>query len=327
MMKKLFFFLALLLPIGAWAKEVSIASQDWTAAGEFLPEGTGATCTLTADGLAIYNPKVQTDAYKPQTVIGGGELTLKTDHYYKVRLTVKVPTKGKYTVCLGNWKSSQGYEVQATASNDFQEFEVEFGPYPKNLTGAHVLFQSGFVKGTTIVQNVQVLDVTNGETLLVEKNWISPFWFADEGTGATCRMVTDGVSIYNPKVQKELYTPQTEVLQGAKLKENHTYKVVFDAKIPSNGELQANMGNGDFQQQYSVPVTANNDFQEIEVMFNDFPESLDNVRVLFQNGKIKGTSIVRSVQIIDLGDIKVPLKYRYNPDEHTAKVIKNPSVW
>lgn len=323
-MKKLFFFLALLLPIGAWADEILIANQDWTAAGEFLPEGTGATSTLTADGLAIYNPKVQTDAYKPQTVICGGELTLKTDHYYKVRLTVKVPTNGKYIVCLGTWGSSQGTEVQATASDDFQEFEVEFNEYPYNLTEAHILFQSGFVKGTTVVQNVQVLDVTNDETLLTEKNWISPFWFADEGSGATCEMVADGVAITNPKVQSEHYAPQTEVLQGAKLQENHTYKVIVEAKIPSNGELQINMGNGDYYEQYSVPVTANKDFQNIEVMFNDFPETLDNVGVLFQNGRIKGTSIVRNVQIIDLGDIPVPLKYRYNPDEGTATVIKDP---
>ncbi len=323
-MKKLFFFLALLLPIGAWADEVLIANQDWTAAGGFLPEGTGATSTLTADGLAIYNPKVQTDAYKPQTLIGGGELILKTDHYYKVRLTVKVPSNGKYVVCLGTWASSQGYEIQATASDDFQEFEVEFNEYPYNLTEAHILFQSGFVKGTTVVQNVKVLDVTSDETLLIEKNWNSPFWFADEGSGATCEMVADGVAITNPKVQSEHYAPQTEVLQGTKLQENHTYKVIVEAKIPSNGELQINMGNGDYNEQYSVPVTANKDFQNIEVMFNDFPETLDNVGVLFQNGRIKGTSIVRNVQIIDLGNIPVPLKYRYNPDEETATVIKDP---
>ena len=84
------------------------------------------------------------------------------------------------------------------------------------------------------------------------------------------------------------------------------------------------MGNGDYAEQYSVPVTASKDFQNIEVMFNDFPNTLDNVGVLFQNGKIKGTSIVRYVQINDLGDIPVPLKYRYNPDEETATVIKDP---
>ena len=324
-MKKLFFFLALLLPIGAWAKEVSIASQDWTAAGEFLPEGTGATCTLTADGLAIYNPKVQTDIYKPQTVIGGGELTLKKDHYYKVRLTVKVPTKGTYQVCLGTWESSQGYKVQATASNDFQEFEAEFNEYPYNLTGAHVLFQSGFVKGTTIVKNVQVLDVTNGETLLVEKDWTSPYEFwAKEGTGASCKMVANGVAITNPRVQSENPDIQTMVLKGATLQENHTYKVIIEAKIPSDGNLQVLLGTTDYYQEPAVPVTASDDFQTIEVLFQDFPLYEENAFVKFQNGGIKGTSIVRYVQINDLGDIPVPLKYRYNPDKGTAKVIKNP---
>lgn len=325
MMKKLLFFLALLLPIGAWADEVLIASQDWADCGEFNSyEGTGATRARMADGLAINNPKVQTEIWTPGIVICGGDLTLKKDHYYKVRLTMKVPSDGTYTLVLGCWGPSQGHGFQATASDDFQVFEIEFHEYEYDLVEAHVCLLTGWVAGTTIIQDVQVFDVTNGETLLEEKNWISPFWFDDGGTDATCEMVANGVAIINPKVQSELYTPQTEVLQGAKLEENHTYKVIVEAKIPSNGELQVNMGNGDFQQQYSVPVTASKEFQNIEVMFNDFPETLDNVRVLFQNGGIKGISIVRYVQINDLGDIPVPLKYRYNPDEETATVIKDP---
>ena len=322
-MKKLFFFLALLLPIGAWANEVLVASQDWVTPW-FDNGGTNATCALTADGIAITNPKVQTDMWTPQTEICVGNLTLKKDHYYIVRLTIKVPSNGTYFMHLGSWESYDECDFTLNASDDFQVIDLKFDEYHYNVDDAHVLFQSGYVKGTTVIQNVQVLDVTNDETLLVEKNWISPFWFDDGGTGATCEMVADGVAITNPKVQSELYTPQTEVLQGAKLEENHTYKVIVEAKIPSNGELQVNMGNGDFQQQYSVPVTASKEFQNIEVMFNDFPETLDNVRVLFQNGGIKGISIVRYVQINDLGDIPVPLKYKYNPDEETATVIKDP---
>ena len=322
-MKKLFLFLALLLPIGAWANEVLVASQDWVTPW-FDNGGTNATCALTADGIAITNPKVQTDMWTPQTEICVGNLTLKKDHYYIVRLTIKVPSNGTYFMHLGSWESNDGCDFTLNASDDFQVIDLKFDEYHYNVDDAHVLFQSGYVKGTTFIQNVQVLDVTNDETLLVEKNWISPFWFDDGGTGATCEMVANGVAITNPKVQSELYTPQTEVLQGAKLEENHTYNVMIEAKIPSKGELQVNMGNGDFQQQFSVPVTASKDFQNIEVMFNDFPETLDNVRVLFQNGGIKGISIVRYVQINDLGDIPVPLKYKYNPDEETATVIKDP---
>ncbi len=323
MMKKLFFFLALLLPIGAWADEVLVASQDWVTPW-FENGGTNATCALTADGIAITNPKVQTDMWTPQTEICWGNLTLKKDHYYIVRLTIKVPSNGTYFMHLGSWESNDGCDFTLNASDDFQVIDLKFDEYHYNVDDAHVLFQSGYVKGTTVIQNVQVLDVTNGETLLAEKNWISPFWFADEGSGATCEMVADGVAITNPKVQSEHFAPQTEVLQGAKLQENHTYRVIVEAKIPSNGELQINMGNGDYAEQYSVPVTASKDFQNIEVMFNDFPNTLDNVGVLFQNGKIKGTSIVRYVQINDLGDIPVPLKYKYNPDEGTATVIKDP---
>ena len=323
-MKKLLFFWALLLPLGAWADEVVIASQDWTIT-DFLPEGTGATCTLSADGIAITNPKVQTDIWTPQTVICRGIQTLKKNHYYKVRLTMKVPSDGTYQVSLGSWASTQGYMFQATASNDFQEFEVEFPEYAYDLADTHVLLRTGYVKGTTFVKNVQVLDDTDGEILLAEKDWTSPYEFwAKEGTGASCTMVANGVAITNPRVQSEIPDIQTMVLKGATLQENHTYKVSIETIIPSDGNLQVLLGSFDYYEEPAIPVSASNDFQIIDVVFQDFPLSEEDAFVKFQNGGIKGTSIVRYVQVVDLGDIPVPLKYRYNPDNGTAKVIKNP---
>ena len=325
-MKKLFFFLALLLPIGAWADEVLIASQDWADCGEFISyEGTGATRARMADGLAINNPKVQTEIWTPGIVICGGDLTLKKDHYYKVRLTMKVPSDGTYTLVLGCWDPSQGHGFQATASDDFQVFEIEFPEYEYDLVEAHVCLLTGWVAGTTIIQDVQVFDVTNGETLLEEKDWTSPYeFYANEGTGASCTIVADGVAITNPRVQSENPDIQTMVLKGATLQKNHSYKVIVEAKIPSDGNLQVLLGTTDYYQEPAIPVTASDNFQTIEVLFQDFPQYEENAFVKFQNGGIKGTSIVRYVQINDLGDIPVPLKYRYNPDEGTATVIKDP---
>lgn len=325
-MKRLFFFLALLLPIGAWADEVLIASQDWADCGEFISyEGTGATRARMADGLAINNPKVQTEIWTPGIVICGGDLTLKKDHYYKVRLTMKVPSDGTYTLVLGCWDPSQGHGFQATASDDFQVFEIEFPEYEYDLVEAHVCLLTGWVAGTTIIQDVQVFDVTNGETLLEEKDWTSPYeFYANEGTGASCTIVADGVAITNPRVQSENPDIQTMVLKGATLQKNHSYKVIVEAKIPSDGNLQVLLGTTDYYQEPAIPVTASDNFQTIEVLFQDFPQYEENAFVKFQNGGIKGTSIVRYVQINDLGDIPVPLKYRYNPDEGTATVIKDP---
>ena len=81
------------------------------------------------------------------------------------------------------------------------------------------------------------------------------------------------------------------------------------------------MGGGDYSEQYAVDVAASSDFQDIEVLFQDFNENLEHVSVLFQNGKIKGTSIVQSVRIVDLGDITVPLKYNYISGKY-AEVIQ-----
>lgn len=303
-----------------------VGEEDWADCGEFNSyEGTGATCARMADGLTINNPKVQTDMWTPGTVICRGDLTLKKDHYYKVRLTMKVPSDGTYSVVIGGWYPSQGHEFHATASDDFQVFEFEFPEYEYNLVEAHVRILTGWVAGPTIVKNVQVLDVTNGETLLAEKDWTSPYEFwAKEGTGASCTMVPDGVAITNPRVQSENTDIQTMVLKGATLQENHSYKVTVEAKIPSDGNIQVLLGNADYYQEPAIPVTASDDFQTIEVLFQDFPQYEENAFVKFQNGGIKGTSIVRFIQVIDLGNIPVPLKYKYNPDEGTAKVIKDP---
>ena len=288
-------------------------------------EGTDATCEVTAEGLALYNPRKQEQLWTPQTSVTDDCLTLVEGHHYKVRLTAKVPSNGSYQVQLGSWGGYDQYEIEATAGSEPQIIEIEFPDFCCNVDGdGHVVFQNGFVAGTTVVQNVEVIDMTDGENVVAEQSWTGPYWFGDEGTGATYEMTAEGLAITNPQVQSELWQPQTSVLRGAKLQENHSYKVIFDAKIPSDGDLQVNMGNGDFNQQYAFPVKASEDIQRIEVMFNDFPETLDDVHVLFQNGGIAGTSIVRNVWIIDLGNIPAELKYRYNPDEGTATVIKDP---
>ena len=300
-MKKLFFFLALLLPIGAWADETVIAEKNWISPYFFIDEGVGATCNTTSEGLSITNPAVQTEVYKPQTGVLQA-INLEKDNDYIVRITAKIPSDGKIQVNMGNWESCEQYEKVVVASDDDQVIDIDFTDYAFTIEDAHILFQSGWIKGTTIIKNVEVIDKTNEEKVIAERNYTSPYWFADEGTGATYEMTSDGVAITNPAVQAEMYTPQTSVLDatGVTLKRNHSYKVIITAMIPSSGQLQVNMGGGEYYEQYSVDVAASSDFQDIEVLFQYFNENLEDVHVLFQNGKIKGTSIVQNVRIVDL---------------------------
>ena len=243
-MKKLFFFLALLLPIGAWADETVIATKIWTSHFLFV-DGVGATCNTTSDGLSITNPAVQADLWKPRTGVLQA-FNLERDNDYIVRITAKIPSDGKIQVYMGSWESGEQYEKVVQASNDVQVIDIDFPDYSVAVKDAHIQFLSGGIKGTTIIKKVEVIDKTNNEKVIAERDFTSPYWFGDEGTGATYEMTSVGIAITNPAVQAEMWTPQTTVLDAdVTLKRNHTYKVKVYAKIPSSGQLQVRMGGGD----------------------------------------------------------------------------------
>ena len=241
-MKKLFFFLALLLPIGAWAGETVIATDHWAGPYFFSDDGVGATCNMTSEGLAIYNPKVQELLWTPQAMVIA-DMTLEENHTYKVIVSAKIPSAGKLQLNLSNWESDWDKSISVNASSNFQDFEFLYENCPYYTESGHVMFQNGGIKGTSIVRNVKVLDMTNSGKVIAEKSWDAPYWFDDEGTGATCTITDEGLAITNPNVQEELWKPQTWVLKYAKLKHSHTYKVVVNAKIPSDGFLQVQLGS------------------------------------------------------------------------------------
>ena len=308
-----------------------IAEKDWSAPYWFeSSEETGATYEMTADGVAINNPQVQENYWTPQTLVLDNA-TLEENHSYKVVINAKIPSDGQLQINMGSWGFAQQYDFPVTGSDEFQDVEVVFDDFPSNEEGVHVLFQNGGIAGTSVVRNVKIIDLTDNENVVAEHDWASPYWTGDyDDIGATYEMTSDGVAINNPQVQEHYWMPQTSVLDYATLEENHSYKVVINAKIPSDGQLQVNMGNWEFSQQYDIPVTGSDEFQDIEVLFDEYPESIDNVHVLFQNGGIAGTCVVRNVKIIDLGDIPADLMYCYysvimnNVKELTATVIKNP---
>lgn len=310
-MKKLFFFLALLLPIGAWADETVIAERDWTGPSWFNGEGTDATCGMTAEGVTITNPIEQSDYWTPQMCIVDG-ITLQEGHTYKVLITAKVPSGGVLYVQLGSWEDDSDdniyYDrnVNIEASSEFQDIEILFDDFPVDTKKGHVLFQTGYITGTSTVQYVSVTDVTDEEKIIKELDLTGPLWFKDEGTGATCGMTTDGVTITNPAEQSQYWSPQMNVLDNFKLKKYHSYKVVINAKIPSNGLLMVQLGIwGDTEEEniyedVGTYVEASEEFQDLEFTYNKYPANSEKCHVLFQNGLIPGTCTIKSIKVIDL---------------------------
>ncbi len=328
-MKKLFTLVAMaLMAVGANAQTL-IAEQDWTGGyeGDYpfwfgSSEGTDATIASDADGVALTNPRKQDQIWTPQTIVLGDVLTLEEDHNYLVRLTVKVPQDGTYQVQLGSWATNFQYEVPVTASDDWQVIDVEFNEYggTTDENAGHVVFQNGWVIGTTIVKKVEVFEVSEGgeepvepagEVMLAEQDWNGgyegdyPFWFgSSEGTDATIASDAEGVALYNPRKQDQIWTPQTIVLGDVlTLEEDHNYLVRIEVKVPEDGTYQVQLGSWATNFQYEVPVTASDDFQTIDVEFFEYGGTTDENagHVVFQNGWVTGTTIVKNVKVFEVG--------------------------
>ena len=307
-MKKLLFLMALLLPMGVWADdETVIAERSWTGPSWFNAEGTEATSGMTSEGVTITNPTEQRDYWKPQMCVVDG-IILKEEHNYKVLITAKVPSGGRLYVQLGSWEDDgdniyYDRSVDVEASNEFQNIEVLYNGFPADTKKGHVVFQTGLITGTCTVKNVQVIDITTDEEEIIEElDLTGPYWFNDEGTGATCAMTPEGVAITNPEEQAALWKPQMSVLENFKLNKYHSYKVIINAKIPSDGYLQVQLGSWENDCLKDIPyfAEASDDFQDIEIVYEYFPIFAEDGHVVFQTGGIVGTCIVKSVKIIDL---------------------------
>ena len=289
------------MPTMTWA-DTTIAEKVWPLGSWLISnEDVGATCKMTSDGLAITNPGVQEEAWTPQAIVLEG-FSLKKGRDYVVRLNVKIPASGKLQVNMGGWEFYEQYVVSVKKKTDSQVIDVDFPEYGETFEGdAHVLFQNGKIKGTTVLQEIQVLDVTTGDTTVVAEYG---YWFGDEETGATCKITNNGLSIKNPQVQTDYWTPQTLVLQNLKLQKNHTYKVIFDAIVPSSGYLYAQLGHWTDEGYISdnpIWVEGSNEFQEYEFCIENFPIDVEDGHVLFQNGYIEGTCVLRSVRVVEIG--------------------------
>jgi hypothetical protein len=120
----------------------------------------------TAEGLALTNVTLKGESWASQvTVIKDFDLEL--NHNYIVRLTLKAPSDGTYTVRMGNWGASFLYDLPVAGSDDWQVIDIQFPDFggdveyeTGNLTeSCFVMLQFGCVVGTTVVKKVEVYEV------------------------------------------------------------------------------------------------------------------------------------------------------------------------
>lgn len=134
--------------------------KEFPYLGLFSYEGTGATLEMVSDGVAITNPRRQDAIWTTQSLVTDDCLTLENSHSYIVRLTLKAPSDGEYQVQLGNWGTWRWHNVVYVSSSDeWQVIDVEFPKFDGTVEGdGHVVFQNGFVVGTTILKSIEILE-------------------------------------------------------------------------------------------------------------------------------------------------------------------------
>ena len=124
----------------------------------------------TAEGLALVNPELQEYSGQVWALINAGGFSLEEGHDYVVRLTMKVPSDGTYTVNLGSWTTNYSHEVSVSASDEFQVVEIPFPNFWGEIEDrafepieedAHITLCCGWVVGTTVVKKVEVVEIIN----------------------------------------------------------------------------------------------------------------------------------------------------------------------
>ena len=149
---------------------VSVAKKNWVGAN-ISDLGVGFNHSdyfeIVEDGLAITIPLKQVDPWSIYVPVLT-RFSLEEGHNYVVRLTLKVPSDGIYSIGMGNWDTSWStYQAPAKTKEGFQIIDVEYPEYKGYADGnGFVLFGCGWVVGTTILNEIEILEKRNSTDIL-----------------------------------------------------------------------------------------------------------------------------------------------------------------
>jgi hypothetical protein len=149
------------------AGEKLVYDMDWSGVPYVVYDAPEGIWEGTAEGLAINNPCMQeTVWYRPTGISDGRSILLEKNHDYIVRLTISIPSNGTLGVNLmcGGWYETNIKQVPVSASDNFQEVDIEFPDFGSdiNINNDHfegkLIIGTGWIVGTTIVKKVQVIE-------------------------------------------------------------------------------------------------------------------------------------------------------------------------
>ncbi len=120
----------------------------------------------TDAGLAVTTYSLEEEAWFLNTgVTCEDRISFELGHKYVVRLTLKVPSDGSYDLRLGSmWPDDEAWFsclIPVTASDEFQVIEVECPEFPGKGSGV-IALGTGWVLGTTVLNKVEVVEVSSG---------------------------------------------------------------------------------------------------------------------------------------------------------------------
>lgn len=144
----------------------------------------------------------------------------------------------------------------------------------------------------------------NGMRIIYEKDWSNVeyiYWWDGEEPDWSFETTDEGLAITNPYVREQNWYPKTTITDAAlSLEEGHDYIVRLTLKVPSDGTYWMFFGRWDVRLVCEVPVTANDDFQIIDIDFSSFVgNTWRDGFVVLGNGWVAGTTVLKKVQVYE----------------------------
>lgn len=262
-----------------------------------IPEGKNNLQTAQRTGYSIVTeggPVTLTPIYHNSS--SGDKISY---YYYPQGSTPDVKNMKKYTIGnMADPATCQGNHNALNSNTYSLVYEDASGNVSYDFPANYVI---DFIVSNTDLSNQEVTIADN--RIIAEKDWTGVAnlpGFVQFNNNGSAEMVPDGISI-NVTNRGNYWEPQLSVIDGLSLTRGANYKVVVEAKFPSNGQLQINMGSWNSNQQYNFPVVATGDFQKVEYVFSNYGADVNNDgHVLFQCGNFLGTTIFKSVKVIKL---------------------------
>ena len=316
-MKKLFItIVAIFMPMLAMGQILYMNDftgiTEFTGWSQFDDSQTDGRVEVDPDGVAI-TVGIQTgQLWQPRImVVPDGSFNLEAGSKYTVVVTAKFPTSGTLQINMGTWSYNDQANFPIVDTGDFQEVVCEFPDWTVNAEGAHLLFQCGDFKGTTILKKIEIW---KGESLHTGKWTVA---------GDKDLLNANWDITYNSNI---MYTSDNEKYSLTKTN-LMLPKGTYEFKVFNNSETQESYPNSNAtlvieeDAVYTVIFTFNANTKEVSAtatktdgIFYNYIEKAKIAEVIQNPNKYKG-------------DITIPEKVTHNGVEYSVTKISEKAFY